>query len=224
MRLSTLGILGLALGALGGCSKEPVCDAGATQQCLCTDGAHGAQSCADDGSRWEACACAKASPRATGPQALVPDPSPTPQQPEQPTPPVATPRPVNDAPVSVGAQPYTITIISADIAPSKPDGRGWDVGNGPPDPVVTVTVRGAGSGTVRSSKLQDTTSPNWRESGQVTINRGDHLSVSIVDKDLAADDPIASWDIEFLRPGQQRLTDPAHSVNALLIDISAAPK
>jgi hypothetical protein len=123
----------------------------------------------------------------------------------------------------IGAQPYTITVISAELVPSKPDGRPWDVGDGPPDPVVVVSVKGAGTGTVRTTKVQDSTAPVWKESGQVTINRGDHLSISIVDKDLAEDDFIASWDIEFSRPGRQRLTGPQHSVNELLLDIAAAP-
>lgn len=56
------------------CAKDKVCDPGSTQPCLCSDGAHGAQACADDGDRWQACACTKASSPQGGAQALTPDP------------------------------------------------------------------------------------------------------------------------------------------------------
>lgn len=120
-------------------------------------------------------------------------------------------------------QAYVLTIVSADLAPSKPNGQPWDADNSGPDTVVTVTVDGAGKGNVQTSKIQDSTSPHWDQRGQVTINRGDRLKVSIVDKDLVADDPIASWDFEFTATGKRKLTDPARGVNALVIDVAAQP-
>jgi hypothetical protein len=120
----------------------------------------------------------------------------------------------------VGPKAYTVAIVSADIAPSKPDGRPWDVGDGPPDPVVTVSVQGVGSGTVRSSKVENSTSPKWGQVGRLTLNRGDRLSVTVVDKDLTDDDLVASWDVEFKGPGKQQLK--GTSVNSLVLEIAAA--
>jgi hypothetical protein len=53
-------VLAVCLGALSACSKssaERVCDPGATQHCACVSSAEGVQACADDGTRWEVCAC-----------------------------------------------------------------------------------------------------------------------------------------------------------------------
>ena len=70
-------ILLVAFGfGLGACGKERVCDPGSTQQCLCADGAQGAQSCAGDGDRWEACACSKGSSTQNSAHVLAPDPAP----------------------------------------------------------------------------------------------------------------------------------------------------
>ncbi|WP_420814236.1 hypothetical protein [Polyangium fumosum] len=211
----------LSLSALVACSSERVCAPGSTQACLCAEGPRGVQSCASDGARWEPCACSAAGTAPANAGAKVADAVPQPQQPAVPNPGAVVQAPAR-AEEPVGPQPYTITIISADLVPSKPDGRPWDAGDGPPDPVVVVSVKGAGTGAVRTTKKQDSIAPTWRESGQVTINRGDHLSISIIDKDLADDDFIAGWDMEFTRPGRQRLTDPTHSVNELIFDIASA--
>lgn len=205
-----------AISILAGCSTDHVCAPGATQECLCVDAPRGVQACSSDGARWETCACSKSANATAQPVvrgAATPEPVAVMQG--------VVPQPSIPEP-AIGAQPYKITIISANLAPSKPDGRAWDVGNGPPDAVVSVAVKGVGTGHFSTSKKQDSTAPVWREAGQVTLNRGDHLSISIIDKDLADDDPIASWDLEFLRPGHQRLTAPDNSVNELLLDIEAA--
>lgn len=111
--------------------------------------------------------------------------------------------------------------MSANLAPSKPDGTAWDADNSAPDCVVTISVRGAGKGTVQTTKAQNNTSPAWNQQGTVTINRGDTLAVSIVDKDAISDDPIASWSSVFNGPGRQTLQDVSHGVNALVFDIAA---
>lgn len=48
----------VALGCVG-CQQDSstVCEAGATQPCLCIGGVEGVQACADDGSRWAECDC-----------------------------------------------------------------------------------------------------------------------------------------------------------------------
>ncbi|MFO0588142.1 MAG: biopolymer transporter ExbD [Polyangiaceae bacterium] len=61
MRIWSIVLVALAFG-LGACSENKVCAPGATQQCFCTDGSKGAQSCAADGRRWEACACSAGGP------------------------------------------------------------------------------------------------------------------------------------------------------------------
>lgn len=73
MRLWKVLILGLVCGLVS-CSSEQVCAPGSTQQCLCTDGAHGAQPCASSGDRWESCTCTKGAPVQGSPQTLAPDP------------------------------------------------------------------------------------------------------------------------------------------------------
>ena len=105
----------------------------------------------------------------------------------------------------VGPRGYTVTIVSATIAPRKPDGRAWDVGDGAPDVVAEVKVVGAGSGAVRTTRADNTTSPTWNQSGTVSINKGDRLAVLVVDKDAAADDEIDRLEVMFVAPGRQTL-------------------
>jgi hypothetical protein len=40
-------------------APDPVCEAGRTVECPCVDAESGAQSCADDGSKWLECVCAE---------------------------------------------------------------------------------------------------------------------------------------------------------------------
>ena len=43
-----------------GCSeKGTACTPGATQQCFCTSGKKGAQTCDDNGSKWGKCTCSQ---------------------------------------------------------------------------------------------------------------------------------------------------------------------
>jgi C2 domain-containing protein len=210
-------VSGLVLGfVVSACAADRVCPPGSTQECACALGTKGSQACAASGSRWEPCACpsaagatpATASARTA--EAPVPVSAPPPR-------PAATG--TASAELPLGPQPYTITITSANIAPSKPNGLPWDAGDDPPDVVATVSVKGAGTGVVRTSKKDNTTAPFWGESGQLTINRGDRVVVTLVDKDALADDTIATFEIDFSGPGQQRLSDAAHSVNELLLTI-----
>lgn len=69
--MSTRFTLLLMFAAAGlGCSTTRVCAPGATQACVCPSAAHGAQSCAADGSHWEQCTCTGgASAPATSPAA-----------------------------------------------------------------------------------------------------------------------------------------------------------
>jgi len=46
----------------------PVCTAGDTQSCVCTNGASGEQACADDDSTWLPCECAIPEPQDVGGQ------------------------------------------------------------------------------------------------------------------------------------------------------------
>ena len=42
---------------LSGCADDPVCVAGTTLSCVCSNDASGAQSCNSEGSGYEACVC-----------------------------------------------------------------------------------------------------------------------------------------------------------------------
>jgi len=121
-----------------------------------------------------------------------------------------------------GPQPYTLTVVSANIAPSKANGDGWDAGDGPPDPVATVLVAGAGSGRVHTSKAENATAPTWDQSARVTLNKGDKLEATLVDKDVASDDPIGRAEMTFTKPGRFTLT--GGSINALVVTIAPASK
>lgn len=60
LRWIAAGVLSFAVASSSGCSgseRAAVCVPGVTQPCFCSDGTIGAQSCADDGHRWNACMC-----------------------------------------------------------------------------------------------------------------------------------------------------------------------
>ena len=58
LRTPTLILVVLGLGGcVAGCPTDSVCEPGETQDCVCTDGRDGAQSCAEDGESWGECAC-----------------------------------------------------------------------------------------------------------------------------------------------------------------------
>lgn len=68
----------LSASLLAACtSSDRVCDPGATQACICPSEEGGAQSCADDGTRWEACRCEGPAAAAAPQPAEVPEPAPT---------------------------------------------------------------------------------------------------------------------------------------------------
>jgi hypothetical protein len=124
---------------------------------------------------------------------------------------------------AIGPQPYTIEIVSADIAPAKPNGTAWDgLGDGP-DVFVDVSVRGAGTGNVRSTVIKNSTHPEWKEKGRVTINVGDSLAVIVTDKDAVNDDRFATFDERFDRPRRYTFSDPASSVERLVLVVTPAP-
>lgn len=73
--LARLGaLLGTLALPLAGCSDDSgnsrICEPGETQVCVCSSGLSGAQSCADDGTRWEACTCGAADADADAPDAV----------------------------------------------------------------------------------------------------------------------------------------------------------
>lgn len=87
----------LALFCLGACSSPArVCEPGATQACVCPGAASGAQACADDGQRWEACRCdAPATP------------------PPPPPPPTSAPPPSAEPPSSAPAAAIGAAAVAA---------------------------------------------------------------------------------------------------------------
>ena len=90
---------------------------------------------------------------------------------------------------------FTITIASATIAPTEPDGTQWDSDNSAPDPYAKVFY----------NDKQITTTPTISESFDATwddalppftINRGDVLRVDLYDSD-----PIGDGDMILSCPG-----------------------
>lgn len=103
MRVGTILLVAFTLG-IAACSTERVCAPGSTQQCMCTDGAKGAQSCASDGEQWGACTCSKGAAAQGTAQVLTPDTPAAPNQPVVAQPGVASPSKPLAAPTT-GVQP-----------------------------------------------------------------------------------------------------------------------
>ena len=85
MVFRTVGGVLLALLGLVACGRSPICPPGTTQACLCAGALHGAQTCAEDGARWDACACTPQQPSTASTGATGPSPAAgsTPRPPER---------------------------------------------------------------------------------------------------------------------------------------------
>lgn len=80
---------------------------------------------------------------------------------------------------------WFLSIDSATITSTKPDGSAWDAFGGAPDPFVQLDSK-------RTSTKQDTFTPTWQEGSTYTANNllVQGVSVSLFDEDVSANDPI----------------------------------
>ena len=102
------------------------------------------------------------------------------------------------------SEKYRLTIVSAQIAPRKPNGKKWDVW-GTADPYVKVLVNGRLE--CETSYLKDTISPEWNHKCTIRFKKGDTLEIQIYDKDLRYDDFIGGIRDNKIAVGEFELED-----------------
>lgn len=86
---------------------------------------------------------------------------------------------------------HQITIGSAQIDDSKPNGKSWDAFNGLPDAFVKVFVNG--NMQFSTSVKKDTCTPEWNETFTINFNDGDKIVIEMWDEDMASNDLIGRW-------------------------------
>ena len=93
---------------------------------------------------------------------------------------------------------WFLSIDSATIASTKPDGSAWDAFGGAPDPFVQLDSK-------RTSTKQDSFTPTWQEGSTYTANNllVQGVTVSLFDEDVSANDPIG--DPTTIRPTEADL-------------------
>ncbi|MBK7583789.1 MAG: hypothetical protein IPI67_26795 [Myxococcales bacterium] len=125
-------------------------------------------------------------------QQAAPSPSPTPptetaSDPVQP----AVPRPSAPA----GAREVTVGVsLVVDLA--KPGGQPWDAAGDAADPTLTVQ---SSSGQTDTKWYKDTQTANAQFTLKLSV--GDSVTVTAVDKDLTAHDPIGTFTAKYAGPG-----------------------
>jgi hypothetical protein len=71
---------------------------------------------------------------------------------------------------------------------TKPDGRAWDAGGGPPDPFVVV--RQGGRTLATTDRMQDSLSAAWTL--DIPIDPAEIVTLDVYDRDLAEHDTVGS--------------------------------
>jgi len=87
----------------------------------------------------------------------------------------------------VGDSEDISVTVQLKINMTKPDRQAWDVGGGAPDPEITLQ---ASSGAPLVKRFTDTLAPSI--SAKLKLKKGDHVTITAVDKDALASDPIGS--------------------------------
>jgi hypothetical protein len=84
-------------------------------------------------------------------------------------------------------------VVNVTVDSEKPGGQQWDGLGDPPDPLITATVARSGQTVTNLTKNALTASALL----QLTLQEGDALSINVVDKDLAANDPIGAFAVTY---------------------------
>lgn len=122
--------------------------------------------------------------------AQAPTTTPAPQVTAEPAQPAA-PRPAAPA----GPREVTIKVgLAIDI--TKPGGKPWDVGGDAADPLLTIVSSGGQTG---SASFKDQL--NVATQFKMKLSPGDTVTVTAVDQDLAANDPIGSFSAKYTGAG-----------------------
>jgi hypothetical protein len=91
-------------------------------------------------------------------------------------------------PVQLVPRPVLLTaMVTVDMV--KPDGQQWDGLGDAPDPRITATVQRSGQSATSDTK----NSLSATASLQLNLQVGDTVTITVVDKDLSAHDPIGSF-------------------------------
>lgn len=85
--------------------------------------------------------------------------------------------------------------VEVDIDSKKPNGKGWDVGGGKPDPMVTFTASGRD---FKETKHEEDTNSATFTFGPMKLGGGDTLSVKVEDKDLRNHDAVGAGSFTFV--------------------------
>lgn len=101
-------------------------------------------------------------------------------------------------PALVQAESFLITVVDARIAPTKSDGKAWDLGffrSKLPDPFVVIT---AGKQELRTPIVRNSLSPRWNISKTWTLQDHDKITIVVWDRDrLSKNDLIGKTDMTF---------------------------
>lgn len=95
---------------------------------------------------------------------------------------------------------YQVTIRSAQIDQTGPDGKNWDTFNKLPDPFVTVFING--NKQFSTGVKDNTCSPRWDETFTIDYRRGDTIVIEVWDEDLGSHDLIGRWKSTNLPDGE----------------------
>lgn len=82
--------------------------------------------------------------------------------------------------------------VEVQLPSTKESGLAWDAGGGAPDPYVMIRQGGAVLAT--TERVQDSLSGAWAM--DVAVSASEPFRIEVVDRDVAADDPVASIEID----------------------------
>ena len=103
---------------------------------------------------------------------------------------------------------WRITIVSAAVATTKPDGSAWDFGGGAPDLLACFDTTFSGDNYAGcTGVVQDQFSATWNWSTTFVMQSGGLVLVDLFDEDLSAEDHILS----VLEEGNDALVDLARN-------------
>jgi len=93
-----------------------------------------------------------------------------------------------------------ITVGSAQIEDTKPNGKSWDAFKGLPDPFFKVFVNG--NLQFSASVKKNTCTPEWNETFTINYNDGDEIVLEVFDEDGVSNDLIGRWKSNKLPDGE----------------------
>ncbi len=138
--------------------------------------------------------------------------------------------PFDDGKIHAGA--WIVRSVKVQVEQRKPNGSHWDPLLGKPDLIVSVEM---GQTNYNKSKLyKNSLTADWKDCNtQITLNKGNVLQVSVIDKDPEGDDYVGAISITTDRifgtyePGQEiylTVKDDKSAIKSAVIILEKAPK